>query len=105
MFLKKVTRKSPSDLLIAVEGDVESEVDTGHSGNLAHVIVNGISLRDSPCCFGMADACRIMKFHDRVKAGQPGRNHLRSSAEAGKKVRFDETRRDFEITLYPRAVQ
>src|ERR1043166_8732941 len=92
MFLQKITRKGRSDLLIAVESDIKGEIDTCHSGNLAHVVVDGISLRDSPCRFRMANACRIVKFHHRVDAGQPRRNHLGSSAEAGEKVDRKSTR-------------
>ena len=69
MLLKQISGKSCRDLLIAIERDVQSEIDTGHSGNGAHVVVDRISLRHAPGGIGMPDTYRVVKFHHRFEAG------------------------------------
>src|SRR5262245_35068412 len=54
MFLKQISSESCSDLLIAIECDIERKVHSGHARDLTHVVMNGIAFGDSPCCPGMA---------------------------------------------------
>ncbi len=91
--------------LFAVERHVEREGHAGHGRDLADVVVNGVALGDAPDGVRVADVTSVVQHERRGETGQTRGHHLRSAAEAGEEMRFDEAGRDADVGLGPVSVQ
>ena len=105
MLGEQVTGEDGRDLLGAVERDVHCEVYARHSGDLAHIVVDGIALGHAPGRVRMTDPPSVVQHEHRFETGEPRGDHFRPPAEPGKEVRLDETGRDPHVGADPRAIQ
>jgi hypothetical protein len=93
-------------LLLAVQGDVEPEVDPADGrDHRADVVVHGVALADAPYGVGRADALSVVQGEDGLQAREPGDAQLRAPAEPGEEVRLDEARGDPDVRLHPVSVE
>ena len=105
MFGEEIAGEHRRDRLIAIQRDVDGEVDAGHPRDLAHVVVDRIALGDAPRRVGMSDTASVVQREHGFEAREAGRYHLRPAAEAGEEMRFHEAGRDAYVGVQPLAIQ
>ena len=93
------------DALLAVEHDVEREVDAGRRGDRADVVVHRVAVGDAPGGARVADARGVVQHEHRLQPGEPGRGQLRAAGEPGEEVRLDEAGGDADVGVDPVPVE
>src|SRR5439155_5452122 len=102
--LEQVAGKHPGDLFLLVQADIEQETGTNPQSDIAHLFPEWISFGDAEGCARIADMSRAMVANDGLEARAAWHDPLRTAAEPGKEMWFDESRDDAPVGLNQMAI-
>ena len=105
MYRQQIAGLDARNLAVAVDCDVNTEIDAARHRDPTNGVVNRIANRHAPPRIGVTNHLCIMQPHGGVETGETRRHHLWTTTESCKEVRFDKASCDLDVGLGPAAVE
>ena len=92
------------DLLLAVQGHVEDELDVDHPGRRHHVFVDGVVLQHAGVGIGAGDGFVAVVLVDGLLRADAGQDALAAARETGEEMGLDEALGHQQVTVHSQLV-